>query len=84
MLSVADDLLVSTWQHRHWRKGRRAKVQCLPGFLGRIFRYFGRTIRVPEETAEDLVEQGSAALWIGVDYLPQGRIIRPLEFLLRT
>jgi hypothetical protein len=71
MLSFADDLLVSTWQHRHQRrKGRRAKVQCLPEILGWIFWYFDRIIRVPKETAKDLVVQGSAALWMGADYLP--------------
>jgi hypothetical protein len=85
MLSVADDLLINTWQHRYQRrKGRRAKVQCLPRFLGRIFCYFGQIILVPEETATDLIKHGPAALCMGADYWPQGWIIRPLEFSLRT
>jgi hypothetical protein len=41
---------------------KKSKGSMLTRFLGRIFWYFGRIIWVPEETAKDLVEQGSAAL----------------------
>jgi hypothetical protein len=87
MLSVADDLLSLTWHnwHQKW-KVRRSKVSCLPGFLGRIFWYFGWIIRVPEETAKDLVEQGFTSLCIGANYWLdisyQGQIIYLLEFSL--
>jgi hypothetical protein len=34
-----------------------------------------------KETAKDLIKHGSAALYMGVNYWPLGRIIRPLVYL---
>jgi hypothetical protein len=74
MFSVADDSLFSTWQHRHQkRKGRRAKVHCLPGFLSQIFWYLSLIIWVPKETAKDQSVQLSrwgGLLVPGPDYPP--------------
>jgi hypothetical protein len=78
MLSVADELLFMPWQHRH----QKIKVRREKEFLHtRIFRpdilYSGQIIRVPEETAKDLVERGCASPRWGAGYLVRDFISGP-------